>query len=282
MFCKFVGMPRPFPDKYTFDHELSEDGSVSFECSQDSEVWPWLNLAPTHPILIQTVNFWASFDSGVFLDEFKTDSWTALTHLEWTCGRDGVGLPARGAYAGFKDKDRARYTLQLFDKADDLVCSYSGQGVTFRTRNFEGWRDQAKQKLWDPEPPVLDYVAAGAVGVAASSESFLSPLQRSADAVVTTGLITKENGLRPNHPFIGGSGDHVNSTHMGEIARQFGCLLLQRPTQNRSGEMRLKHYVELGVPFEVALLAQSEEDRTFTLMVRQADRDCAEIDWVYA
>lgn len=270
-------MPRPFADTYTFHHAVEKDGAVTFECTQDRDIWPWLNLAPTHPIPIQTVNFWASFDSGVFLDEFRADSWTALTRLEWTCGSADVGLPRRGRYASFQEEDRARYTLQLWDEGGALVADYAGQGVTFRTRNFEDWRGKAKKKLRDPEPPGLAYAAASDVGVETPSESFLAPLSRTQDAISTTGLITKENGLRPAHPYIGGSGDHVNSTHMGEIARQFGQLLFEKPLPHLGGRMKLKHYVELGVTFEVALKAQTETG--FEISIHQADRLCAEVTW---
>ncbi|MEO0450264.1 MAG: hypothetical protein AAFZ74_08130 [Pseudomonadota bacterium] len=272
-------MPRPFADTYTFNHAVEKDGSVTFECTQDPDIWPWLSLPPTHPILIQTVNFWASFDSGVFLDEFRADAWTALTRLEWTCGSAEVGLPRSGRYASFQEEDRARYTLQLRDEAGAVVADYAGQGVTFRTRNFENWRGKAKKKLRDPSPPTLDYAAAQQVGVARSSESFLAPLSRSQGRLATRGLITKENGLRPAHPYIGGSGDHVNSTHMGEIARQFGELLLDRPPPHFGGMMKLKHYVELGVMFEVALKSQTET--AFEISVHQAGRLCAEVAWTY-
>lgn len=275
-------MPRPFPNAYTLNHARDVDGAVTFDCTKNSDIWPWLTLPPIHPILIQTVNFWAAFDSAVFLDEFRADAWTALTKLDWTCGPPEVGYPARGRYFSASQDDRARYELTLWDATGAVVADFVGEGVTFRTRNFEGWRDAAKTKLKPPAPATLNYAPAASVGVADQSESFLAPLREEAGTVTTTGLITKENGLRPNHPYIGGSGDHVNSTHMGEIARQFGELLLERPTQNRSGKMALKHYVELGVPFEVTLLERSEEDHSFSLLVRQADRDCAQIDWVYA
>ena len=275
-------MPRPFPDAYTFNHARAEDGAVTFECSTNSDIWPWLVLPPTHPILTQTINFWASFDSAVFLDEFRADAWTALTKLEWECGPPEVGYPARGRYFSASQENRARYELTLWDTDGRVVADYVGEGVTFRTRNFEGWRDAAKTKLKPSAPAKLTYAPAASVGVTHHKESFLAPLREAAGTLSTTGLITKENGLRPAHPYIGGSGDHVNSTHMGEIARQFGQLLLERPTHNSGGEMGLKHYVELGVPFEVKLLARSDEDQSFSLLIRQADRDCAKIDWIYA
>ncbi len=274
-------MARPFSDVYTYNHRLDEDGSVMFDCSTDSSVWPWLALNPVHPILVQTINFWASIDSGEFLGTFDPDVWTALTQVEWDCGPPTVGLPARGIYTTEPDGERARYHLRFFDADDQRVARMSGQGVTFRTRNFEGWRDEAKEKIVKPEPPPFEYAPKQAVSVSTPVESFLAPLRR-AETVATSGLITKANGLRPAHPYIGGSGDHVNSTHMGEVGRQFGDLLLGQRLINTGGEMVFKHYVELGTPFDVALNSHDPAERRFSLIVRQAERDCTEITMQYA
>lgn len=256
---------------------------MAFDCTQDSGIWPWLALPAIHPILVQTINFWGSIDSGEFLGTFDPDAWTALTQVEWTCGPPDVGLPAHGVYRTLPtaDPNRAHYGLTFYDDADRLVADLSGQGVTFRTRNFEGWREDAKEKLKPPAAPAFDYAPKDGVGVEAQSQSFLAPLSRG-DSVSTTGLITKQNGLRPNHPYIGGSGDHVNSTHMGEIGRQFGQLLLGKPLINTSGEMVFTHYVELGRPFEVELVRHDPTEARFTLLVRQGERQCTQIEMTYA
>lgn len=274
-------MPRPFSDVYTFNHKRLENQSVTFECSQDADVWPWLRLSPIHPILVQTINFWASIDSGEFLGTFDPEVWTALTEVEWTCGAPRVGLPTRGIYRTEQQEKRARYHLEFLDAADQSVARLSGRGVTFRTRNFENWRDEAKEKIVKPAPPPFNYASKDAVGVATQSESFLAELTR-AEEISTSGLITKENGLRPAHPYIGGSGDHVNSTHMGEVGRQFGALLLERPLINRGGEMLFSHYVELGTPFDVELISHDEGEQVFSLIARQAGRDCTRITMHYA
>ena len=274
-------MPRPFPDLYTFNHKRLDNDSVAFDCSLDENVWPWLRLSPIHPILVQTINFWASVDSGEFLGTFDPEVWTALTQVDWDCGPPTVGLPVRGVYATSQDEGRARYHLTFFDAQDQQVVRLSGQGVTFRTRNFEGWREKAKVKIVKPEPPPFDYADKAAVNVATQVESFLAPLIRVA-TVTTSGLITKANGLRPAHPYIGGSGDHVNSTHMGEVGRQFGDMLLGQRLINQSGEMEFMHYVELGSPFDVEMTAHNEGNRQFSLLVRQAGRDWTRIVMQYA
>lgn len=274
-------MPRPFSDLYTFNHKRLDDGSVAFDCSQDADVWPWLRLSPIHPILVQTINFWASIDSGEFLGTFDPEVWTALTQVEWACGPPTAQLPVRGLYSTTQSDERARYHLSFFDQDDQQVARLSGQGVTFRTRNFEGWREETKEKIVKPEPPPFDYAPKEAVNVATQAESFLAPLSRG-KTVTTSGLITKANGLRPEHPYIGGSGDHVNSTHMGEVGRQFGDLLMGQQLINRGGEMDFMHYVELGSPFEVELVSHDQGAQEFSLLVRQAGRDCTRIVMRYA
>ena len=201
--------------------------------------------------------------------------------VRWMCGAPDVGLPHHGTYQHVQASDRARYKLAFFDQSNRMVAEMAGQGVTFRTRNFEGWRDDAKEKLKPAAPPLVNYAPADAVGVRTQKESFLAPLRRS-DTISTTGLITKENGLRPAHPYIGGAGEHVNSTHMGEVGRQFGQLLLERPFFHTGGEMVFDHYVELGSPFGVELTRHSTADNQFDLIVRQGGHDCTKISVRYA
>ncbi|MEL7033643.1 MAG: hypothetical protein AAGL97_00885 [Pseudomonadota bacterium] len=274
-------MPKPFPDAYTHSHTVAADGQVWFECTQDVEIWPWLALNPIHPILVQTINFWGSVECGETLGTFDPEKWSALTHCEWTCGAPTVGPPVRGTYETLQRGDKMRYQLRFFDAADEDVVRISGQGVVFRTRNFEGWREDTKEKFKKPDVSDFVYAPAEAVGVETQSECFLSPLKRGPQ-VSATGLITKENGLRPAHPYIGGSGDHVNSTHMGEVGRQFAELLVGAPLINRAGEMSFLHYVELGRPFEVELVSHDEAAQRFQLLVRQRARDCTRIEMTYA
>ena len=270
-------MPKPFPDAYTHNHTVSEPGRVSFECSQDIKIWPWLALNPIHPILVQTINFWGSVECGETLGTFDPEKWSALTHCEWTCGAPDVGRPVRGTYETLQQGEKMRYQLRFFDRDDAQVVRISGVGVVFRTRNFEGWREDTKEKFKKPNTSDFIYASAEAVGVETQRERFLAPLRRD-DGIRTTGLITKENGLRPAHPHIGGSGDHVNSTHMGEVGRQFVTLLVGEKLINCGGDMSFLHYVELGRPFEVELLAYSEPDCAISMLVRQQDRDCTKID----
>jgi len=280
-FCQFGAMPKPFPHAYTCNHVVSDDGHVTFECSQDTEIWPWLALSPIHPILVQTINFWGSVEAGEALGTFDPEKWSALTFAEWSCGPASVGRPVRGIYETLQRGEETRFQLRFYDADYQQTVRISGKGVVFRTRNFEGWRRETKDEFKKPDTSGFEYAAAEMLGVATDRERFLAPLV-SGSAVTTQGLITKENGLRPAHPYIGGSGDHVNSTHMGEIGRQFAEMLFGRRLHNRTGEMSFMHYVELGRPFEVELVSRDADELSLSLLVTQRDRDCARIEMAFA
>ena len=82
--------------------------------------------------------------------------------------------------------------------------------------------------------------------------------------------------MPPTNRVISGSGDHVNSTHFGEVTRQALCLITGDPAvQVTGGEMHLNRYVELGTPFSLTFEEPTNEAVTFAL--EQLGKDCAEI-----
>lgn len=274
-------MAHPLPHAYTHNHEVGSDGSVAFECSLDQTMWPWLNLHPTHQIPVQSMNFWASVESGITLGTFDPKKWSALTQVDWTCGGAEVGKAVRGTYATNRDGNM-RYQLAFYDAEDRLVVKLSGEGVVFKTRDFEGWRGETKERIVKPEhADGFEFVSPTAVGVKTEAECFLGPFQ-TGEVPFIDALITKANGFMPGHPYIGGSGDHVNSTHMGEIGRQVASLLLGKGATISAGEMIFLHYVELGRPFRIELTQHDADARNFSFLVRQADRDCTRVHMSYA
>ena len=62
------------------------------------------------------------------------------------------------------------------------------------------------------------------VGQTDKAAVFLSDLMLGGDVVSATGLVSGENGF-DSHPFITGSGDHINSCHVMNIVSQFVHLL---------------------------------------------------------
>ena len=91
-------MPQGPGDPYAFGFERQSDGSLHFRCSSDVGSWPWLSLAPQHPVVIQTQQFWASLCALQFEGGLEEGQWSALTWTRWTCGQLGVGRMARGRY----------------------------------------------------------------------------------------------------------------------------------------------------------------------------------------
>lgn len=257
-------------------HEVLQDGTVAFTCSQDAEQWPWLALDPHDPIVIQTINFWASYQAGQARGGWEPGQWTALTWMEWQCGHRGCGHATHGIEDTFEREGEMFYRLTFFDAAGALVARMSGTGVVFRNRDFEGWRAKSKAEAGAGRVPFEDFpfAAAEKVGAVVPCGSVLSPLSGGGETSVR-GLISAENGLAPANPHLSGSGDHVNATHLAEVVRQFDTLLQDGERRiPAGGEMRFLKYVELGVPFEVSLKQGGAGSDRIEAEVRQSGRSC--------
>lgn len=233
-------------------HGILRDGSVPLTCSGDQQAWPWLVLDPHHPIVVQTVNFWASVEAGLLKGNWEEGQWTALTEMEWECGAPGCGHAHHGLADYFDQGSKQHFRLTLFDANGHLVYRVSGAGVVFRNRDFEGWRDASKQAAADLVAEDFTFAPDDRVQAPCPGGSVLAALA-SPDARTAQGLVTAENGLPPGNPYMSGSGDHVNATHLAEAVRQFAALTggAKQPYP-RAGSARFTHYVELGVPFEVS------------------------------
>lgn len=263
---QFVG------DRFCSAHEVLPDGSVALRCSGDAAAWPWLALDPHHPIVVQTVAFWTSVEAGLARKSWNEDQWTALTQIEWQCGDRGSGHAHHGLVDYYDDAGKQRFRITLFDAAGRLVYRMSGAGVVFRTRDFEGWRATSKQAATGTAAFV--HAADEAVHAPVAGGSFLDAGQG------TTALVTASNGLPPGHPYMSGSGDHVNATHLAEALRQYAALCMgMGAALPRRGAMRFRRYVELGVPFELA--GEAMPDGGLALAVSQGGSTCTEARLYY-
>ena len=194
-------MPNNYDIAFTHSHEIQDDGSVKFECSRDIEKWPWLTLPPAHPIVVQTINFWASVETGITRGTFDPTKWSALTFAHWETGAEFTGPVIRGLAdtpPGEPDIEKPHYRLTFFDAAGNLVCRIVGTGVIFKTRNFEAWRGKAKEKA-DLSHSIKHFTFAPAesLGVNSDVERFLSPLSHG-DRVTAGALVTDRK--RPYAP----------------------------------------------------------------------------------
>ena len=267
-------MANTSPDiQFTHDRALAPDGSVTFQCATDIEAWPWLALHPHHPIALQNLQYWASVESGRERGTFDGTKWTALTWTRWACGDSTVGIPVRGVSEYTNENGELQSKLTFYDADDRLVSTMFSKGVEFRTRDFEAWRAKAKQDC-APETTAttFEFAPPGMVGSEDIGPSFVSPLLE-AKTPSALGLMTLDNAFPPTHPFMSGSGDHVNATHLAEAAHQFIHLLEDgQPLRITSGEMQFDRYVELGRIFRIALIECAHGQATMKII--QSERDC--------
>lgn len=275
-------MAKASEEPFTQSPVVTGDGTVRFKCSSDQDHWPWLALHPFDPIVVQTINYWVSVETSTARGTWDPTKWSALTQTRWKCGEPGVGHATHGVSDVVGKGDSRRFELTFFNDDGALVYKMSGIGVIFQTRDFESWRDKAKQKLKESSPIAdFQFATAEAVGVKTQAESFLSPVIN-LDAPSARAFITKESGFPPAHPYLSGSGDHVNSSHLADVARQFTNLLLGGgPHLITGGEMTFDRYVELGRPFEIELVNENASEKRFSMAVQQAGRLCSTIEITY-
>ena len=176
------------------------------------------------------------------------------------------------------DENNIGYHISLYDEADALVYKLIGKGVIFQNRDFGAWRQESKDKLAAlSKPEAFEFASYKKTGAAAQSQSFISDL---IDDNSVLALVTMGNGFVPKHPFISGSGDHVNATHLHVLGEQFTTLLEGgRKFTSPSGSMTFNSYVELDHPIEVKL--NSKKDGFVDLSFYQANKLCAGMAFEY-
>lgn len=266
-------MPQTPDRSYTRGNTVQDDGTVAFACSTDCAEWPWLELPPQHPIVIQTQNFWTSVGASAALGTLEEGKWSALTWTDWELGNRSTGHAARGTFARTLVDDQLAFETRLFDDAERLIVTMRGRGVVFRNRNFEAWREGAKREVVRRSPPEgFAYAPRRLLGLSEREPPLVSRL----DGSQASALITKANGLMPGHPYFTGSGDHVNAPHLAEVARQIASLLCGGAALLvTGGEMDMHRYVELDCPFDIRVTAHGAGSATMEVV--QMDRSCARL-----
>jgi len=269
-------MPQGLGDPYAYDFDRQADGALNFHCSTDKEAWSWLSLAPQHPVVVQTQQFWASFCAVLFEGGMEEGQWSALTWMDYALGDLEAGHAVRGVYSGFEAERGPAFAMTLFDAKDREIVSMRGRGVVFRNRNFEQWRQGSKKEAKESRiNHDFTYASARSLAIGEGELAFVAPLVPGSNQIEA--LVTKQNGMPPTNRVISGSGDHVNSTHFGEVSRQALCLITGDPTvQVKAGEMALNRYVELGTPFSLTFEQPRDQAVSFTL--QQLGKECASID----
>ncbi len=268
---------------YTSDHDVRADGSVAFACSQDVNEWPWLALPPQHPLVIQTQNFWTSVGAGQAAGTRDDSKWSALTWTDWVLGDQDAGIAARGVFTRSTQDEKLEFATELFDASDRLITRIRGRGVVFRTRDFESWREKSKKEASKASTDIgaFQFADRDLLGISRKEPPLIARLSERSGKRVTSALLTRENGLMPGHPYFSGSGDHVNTPHLAEIARQIACLVCDgRSVTVTSAEMDMHRYIEFGTPIDI-VVDRISEDR-FTLSVSQLEKPCSTISMEWA
>lgn len=271
-------MPGTSETSYTCDRRIVADGTVHFACSADQTAWPWLALPPDHPVPIMSQNYWSSVECLAQLGGYDRDKWSALVWTDWVCGEPGVGHAARGTFEQTAAGAERSFATSLDDAEGRLVVRMRGRGVVFRTRDFPAWREGSKREAHNQEDHGEFVFAPRAVlGLGDDERPFLAM----ASEAGTLALVTRDNGFFPGHRYIGGSGDHVNTTHIAEVGRQF---LVQRlggaMVRITGGEMALNRYIEIGTPFLLECVAHEEGE--LSIAIGQLGRPCADVKLRYA
>ena len=137
---------------YSHTHEVRDDGSVLFQCSQDTKANTWLALPPHHAVVVQTQSFWTAVGAGTALRGWEETKWTALTWIEWELRSASGGHATHGVYRQSEEEGKLGYTIELFNAEGASVVVFHGRGVVFRNRNFEAWREGSKIEARNAAP----------------------------------------------------------------------------------------------------------------------------------
>ncbi len=274
-------MTRQEQGDFCFDFVREGDGAIAFRCSDDADEWPWLNLHPADNIAVQATNYYALTGVSRFAGRMDGSKWSALTKFTWRTHQTGADArhPASGRAA--HDDDGIGYACSFSDERGQSVYDVAGAGVVFENRDFEAWRAKAKEKIMAlPAPESFSFTDPAAVGVKTQAEVFVTALAEDEDGPYADALMTAESAFRPVHPFHGGSGDHVNSSHLCDVVQQTAHLI-RGAGFTSSGAAVFSRYVELGRPFRVRLASDDGDTRRLSFVVVQAGANCAEIEFAY-
>ncbi len=274
-------MTRQKTGDFCFDFAREADGAIAFRCSDDADAWPWLTLHPANNIAVQATNYYALTGVSHFAGRMDGSKWTALTKFSWRTRQTGEGAlhPARGRAT--HEEDGVSYACSFSDRNGEPVYDVAGAGVVFQTRDFDAWRAKSKNKIMAlPAPDDFAFAEPAAVGVKTQNEVFVAPLAEDDAGVYADALLTSETAFLPAHPFHGGSGDHVNSSHLCDVVQQTAHLI-RGPGFASGGGARFLRYVELGRPFRARLVSDAGDRRRLSFAIEQAGAKCAEIEVAY-
>lgn len=255
----------------------------------DHARWPWLALAPHHPVLVEKYQYFSAVTASEAVGRDVEPTFSALTRFRWECTADAWRghLATRGVCEPWADARGLGYALTV---GDDDGCAFyrmSGEGFVFDDRDFRAWREKTRRAAREGAGDVrLDLAPAPTVGLGAGGRSFVTLPCELDGRIEVTALVPTDGGFHPAHPFHTGSGDHVNAGHLFDCVLQAAHVVLGAERLDcTGGEARFTRFVELDVPFAISLAGRHAADdgrTTLEFAVAQAGRDNATVSMTLA
>jgi hypothetical protein len=274
-----------------YDHNLARVTTVAgtrveLAYDLDRERWPWLALPPHHPVLVEKYQYFSAVTASLATGPAVPPTFAALTRFRWSC--TPAAWQGRYATRGLCEirlgERELGYSLAVRDDDGRDLYRMSGEGFAFRDRDFPAWREKSRRAAQETAGERrIAPAPAPAVGLGPNGRSFVTPLTDVGGRLEATALVPTHGGFHPAHPFHTGSGDHVNAGHLFDCALQVVHLALgpERPARLActGGEARFIRFVELDVPFTVALTgrARRRDELALQLSMSQGGRDNAVI-----
>ena len=231
----------------------------------DAKLWPWLNLPPHHPVLVEKYQYFgattASWEQGLFTPE----TFTALTSFGWGCTPAAFAgdYPTRGVFKTQNGEEAMGFSLNVGADDGQVMYQTRGQGFAFKDRDYRVWRERSRRAALDAKVTAdFQFLSPEAVGLAANGHSFIGVSEQADQALTLIACVTKQGGYVPEHPFHTGSRDHVNAAQLMDCGLQAAHWFLgggqswAEPLICIGGEARFQRYVELDVPFTITLVEQ--------------------------
>jgi len=164
---------------------------------------------------------------------------------------------------------------------DMLICTfefYSTEGVLlFKTTNIVALlskkrtaslniiREKVRKNIVANADSTFPFADPKMVGVRSPEEVFISSPSLITNGVSVRGLVSIVRGFE-HHPYLDGSGDHVNENHLSVLFLQVATVMARKrpnifenlssgvPLVRISYKLRLKNVVELGLEFKVQFI----------------------------
>lgn len=264
--------------------ESVDNGRVEFSFDLDPSKWPWLCLPPQHPVLIEKYQYFTSITASWATGLFAPETYSALTGFNWQCPgiHEDCGYGSRAVSVNRETTEGISIDIDVFDKDDRHLVHMECVGASFGDRDFASWRAQSKKNACDQAGQFsVDYASPVSLGLGKYGISLISGLETVNNMPTVTALVTSENGFQPHHPYLTGSGDHVNVAHFIDCGLQMAHLVLQPQTglQCTSGQASFMRFIELDVPFRIRLTQKESGDGNHRLrfQLTQLNRVCTEM-----